>query len=284
VIYEILSQLEQDLGFQIEKYKAVHGGDINQAYQLSLYSGDSYFLKYNLSPDHEDIIRSEHEALILFEENKINAPKVVEYASFEDYSYLLMEFIDGTNRWTPKASKAFVNVLKKLHSIKHDKFGFHSNNRIGTLLQPNKWYDNFADYFWDSRIAYQIDIAYSQSYLQASDKYRDIYRMLQDFPKYKPCLIHGDLWSGNHIISSSAESYLIDPSISYGIPEIDLAMMQLFGGFPQEVLESYSEITGLKTGWKERLSIYQLYYLLVHLNLFCSSYLGRVMNILKKYS
>jgi len=103
------------------------------------------------------------------------------------------------------------------------------------------------------------------------------------FPDTKPSLLHGDLWSGNYLISENGTPYLIDPAVYYGHHEVDIAMTKLFGGFDSSFYGAYAESLPKVRGEKERNDIYQLYYLLVHLNLFGSSYKSSVTSILKTY-
>jgi fructosamine-3-kinase len=91
-----------------------------------------------------------------------------------------------------------------------------------------------------------------------------------------PSLLHGDLWSGNYLISSDGTPYLIDPATYYGHREVDLAMSLLFGGFPKDFYDAYFEIHPKQQGFDLRVKLYQLYYLLVHLNLFGRSYYASV--------
>jgi fructosamine-3-kinase len=102
-------------------------------------------------------------------------------------------------------------------------------------------------------------------------------------PEERPSLIHGDLWNGNYLIAKEGKPVLIDPAVSYGIREMDLAMMHLFGGFSEEVYNVYHELSPLQAGWQDRTSLWQLYYLLVHLNLFGSGYLSQVQTAIKRY-
>jgi fructosamine-3-kinase len=91
-------------------------------------------------------------------------------------------------------------------------------------------------------------------------------------PKEKPALLHGDLWSGNVISDEKGAPVWIDPAVYYGHREMDLAMMKLFGGFSEAVFSTYQEHFPLEANWQERIPYHQLYPLLVHLNLFGSSY------------
>jgi len=103
------------------------------------------------------------------------------------------------------------------------------------------------------------------------------------FPKEKPSLIHGDLWSGNLMCGKGQIPYLIDPAIYYGNREIDIAMTQMFGGFNDEYLRFYNELFPLEKGWKERISIHNLYPNLVHLNLFGRSYLYGIERVINRF-
>lgn len=86
------------------------------------------------------------------------------------------------------------------------------------------------------------------------------------------------------MVSDNGEAVLIDPAVAFAPREMDLAMMMLFGGFPNEVFDVYNSIFKIESGWRERISLWQLYYLLVHLNLFGMGYLGKVKSIVSKYS
>jgi fructosamine-3-kinase len=110
-----------------------------------------------------------------------------------------------------------------------------------------------------------------------SKKLEDIYS------EEKPSLLHGDLWSGNLMVSSKGSPCIFDPAVYYGHREMDLAMMSLFGGFGNYWVEAYNEIYPLENGWEERLVIGQLYPLMVHVNLFGGTYARSVESILQKF-
>ena len=99
----------------------------------------------------------------------------------------------------------------------------------------------------------------------------------------KPALLHGDLWSGNYLISESGTPYLIDPAVYYGDGLVDIAMSKLFGGFGHDFYSAYHEVISKPEAYEERIDLYQLYYLLVHLNLFGASYRSGVLRILSRY-
>lgn len=102
-------------------------------------------------------------------------------------------------------------------------------------------------------------------------------------PITRPALLHGDLWGGNRLIDTGGTNWLIDPACFWGHPEVDLAMMQLFGGFGPECLAAYREAAPLADGWRERVAWYQLAPLLVHAILFGGGYGDAAMRALTRY-
>src|SRR5690554_6237588 len=99
----------------------------------------------------------------------------------------------------------------------------------------------------------------------------------------EPSILHGDLWGGNYLISMDKTPYLIDPAVYYGHSMVDVAMRQLFGSFSVEFYNSYHKIIEKPNYYTEQIDLYQLYYLLVHLNLFGKGYYSSVSTILSKY-
>lgn len=276
--------LSRNLGFRISSIQTVSGGDINHDFRILVEGeAEAYFLKYNSSDGHQDIIGAEAKALELFSEHNIKSPKVIDYASDCEGSYLVMEYINSEKKWNPASIESFAKALASLHKVKNSHYGLSYNNRIGSLYQANKWCKSFSDYYWQTRLFPQLELAHSNNYLKSPYEFEYMRVRLEEFPTDSPSLIHGDLWSGNYLMDSSNEAYLIDPSISYGHREMDLAMMDLFGGFPEAVFDAYHTELAIHNSWKDRKDIFQLYYLLVHLNLFGISYLSQVDSILRKY-
>ena len=133
--------------------------------------------------------------------------------------------------------------------------------------------------FQEPQLRMAVDSGYSFSGLEKALRH-----IAESIPKESPSLIHGDLWGGNYLVSKHGNPVLIDPAVAYAPREMDLGMMKLFGGFSSEVFTLYNEIFPLTKGWEERIPLWQLYYLLVHLNLFGSGYLSRVRDILGRYT
>ena len=279
---DLIERIEDNLSIKIDQTISVHGGDISQSFALKANNGSRYFLKYNDSDQHDLIMSSERTALKLWDKNAIKSPQLIFHFMGTGYSAILLEYIDIHKSWNSKSIENFVNALVHMHSIHNHSYGFHETNCIGSLKQINQWYDRFEDYYWDSRIKAQIILANAKGYLDPVENYEFLYERFSEFPLEPASLIHGDLWSGNYIQDESSNIYFIDPSISYGKREMDLAMMQLFGGFPDKIFEVYNDKLPLAGGWRSRTPFFQLYYLLVHLNLFGTGFLSSVKSILEK--
>jgi len=162
-------------------------------------------------------------------------------------------------------------------------YGWHEDNYIGSLVQQNTRHTTWEDFFINCRITPLVKLLYdagiySSKDLTLTDNFckhgKDI------FPKEKPCLLHGDLWSGNFMITNKGEPVLIDPAVYCGHREMDIGMTKLFGGFDNLFYQSYNEVYPLEHGWKERLAFAQLYPLLVHAVLFGGHYIEQTRTII----
>ncbi|GAB3926567.1 fructosamine kinase family protein [Mucilaginibacter myungsuensis] len=265
--------------------KPVSGGSINQAYYLATLSGE-YFIKFNSANRFPLMFQREQEGLsAIASTNMIAVPQVIAAGELEDDAFLLMEWIPAgiSNK---KSQTTFGEQLAQMHRHSSSSFGFDADNYMGSLPQSNKRHTNWSDFFRDERLTPMLNIANRKGYLTFNDNHNveQIYKKLGEiFPEEPPALIHGDLWSGNYIISKSGKPYLIDPAVSYGHREFDIAMTTLSGGFDRAFYEAYHATYPLQPGWQERLELYNLYPLLLHLNLFGAGYLGQVRQAIATY-
>ncbi|GAA4478993.1 fructosamine kinase family protein [Enteractinococcus fodinae] len=99
-------------------------------------------------------------------------------------------------------------------------------------------------------------------------------------PEEPPTVVHGDLWAGNRMVDAAGTSWLIDPSCHWGHREQDIAMMHLFGGFGPAVMTGYTDEFPLADGWQQRIPVFQLVPLLVHVLLFGAGYAASTMRAL----
>ena len=261
------------------------GGDISESRLLKSERG-SFFLKYHDGPQAVLLLETEAQGLDLLRGcSPIRIPEVLSQGVIGRHAYLLLEFVESG--WANNAFwESFGAALAQLHRNSATQFGLDHDNFIGSLPQCNGQMDNWTDFYRDRRLGPQAQLAHKQGLLQPSDMKQldQLYKQLPEvIPAEAPALIHGDLWSGNYLISTTQAPVLIDPSVSFAHREMDLAMSRLFGGFDWRFYRSYEEASPLSPGFEARLPIYQLYYLLVHVNLFGESYLRSVRDILSKY-
>lgn len=261
-----------------EKAIPIGGGDINQAYRVTDGKRD-YFLKYHPRMS-ADFFLAEIDGLKELS-NVVRVPKVYQHGSIDDSAFLLMEWIEPGEG----DQKDLAHELNKIHGIKKKTFGYKRNNFMGLLPQINNSMDDWWSFYFTNRIEIQIKIANGRNHW--TDHREKNYQLFKEYVyqkwgtmSFEPVLLHGDFWSGNTFFDTQGQPVFVDPAVSYGHREMDIAMSQLFGGFRQEFIDHYQKIMPMWTGWQDRLPIYQLYYLLVHLNMFGESYGEAVDRIL----
>ena len=282
---ESKDRLEQVLGTRILSWQAVSGGDIARAYLLET-AEDRLFCKFMSGNAGLSMLRAEKAGLDhIRTTGTVKAPKVFFCQELVDEACLGMEFIASKS---PSADEMRLlgEQLACMHQNTDSAFGYTSDNYIGSLPQSNKQHSSWLSFYVNERLMPQFKLALSRNRLQHAEV-PEVSELMEKLRPYlqreQPGLLHGDLWSGNYLISSAGEPYLIDPAVYFGDPAVDLAMSRLFGGFGPEFYEGYASQGTVFPNEHERTDIYQLYYLLVHLNLFGRSYYVSVKNILRKY-
>lgn len=270
---------------KIISISGVGGGSINHTYHLKTKHGD-FFVKYNHASRYPEMFGKEAKGLkLLGEPGIIRVPNVLLFDEDKELAFLLLEYIksvaEAKDFWDDFGKK-----LASLHNVKSDKFGLDHDNYMGSLHQYNSFHEDWTEFFIMERLERQIKLAREDGSIGRADvlAFERLYKRLDDiFPPTQPSLLHGDLWSGNFMVDSSGLACLIDPAVYYGHPEIDIAMSTLFGGFSNRFYEAYNRHNPLENGWHERLSIYNLYPLMVHVNLFGGGYLGSVQQTLRRF-
>ena len=265
----------------------VHGGDINEAFAVTLDDGFTLFMKRNRKSALAGFEAEADGLHAIRETGAIGVPGVLGIGTDGGYSFLLLTYArEGVrirNYWD-----TFAEELAAMHRSETDQtvgYGFTEDNWIGARKQVNTPCDSWIAFFRDCRLRPQFDAA--EKYFSGTD-HRKIRYLLEHLDRYltepgKPSLVHGDLWAGNVITGPDGKGWLIDPAVYYGHPEADLAMTELFGGFGQSFYKTYMEISGLAYGYPDRRDLYNLYQLLNHLNMFGSGYLPSVRTIINRY-
>ena len=274
----------------------VYGGDINETCRLSLSDGTNVFLKCN-RPENLSFFRAEARGLeALRETHTIGVPQALALGTDteQNTAFLLMEYLDAAPRirryWEVFGRELALLHLKEPAGLSDPDrslpFGFESDNYIGASPQKNTPKESWVSFFRDCRLSPQINMA--GHYLDSRTR-RQCIRLLDHLdsllaePK-QPSLIHGDLWSGNAGCGPDGKAWIFDPAAYVGHFEAELAMTELFGSNPPAFYAAYSEVNPIDSSYKDRRDLYNLYHLLNHLNLFGSSYLGSVLQILKRYA
>lgn len=279
----VRDRCEDLLGSPIRQVSHLGGGDINQARLLETRSG-RYFLKMNTLPVSLDMFQTEAAGLKRIQETKtIRSPQVLGCEQTDGAAFLLLEFIESGRR-SPAFWTAFGASLAEMHRAPQPAFGLSFDNYIGSLPQANPEMERWPAFYQRARLEPQLQMALDANRLDARDRmqFDRLFQKLPDLlPDEPPSLIHGDLWSGNFLAGANEEGVLIDPAVCCAHREMDIAMSKLFGGFAPGFYEAYHATYPLLPGWEERVPLYQLYCLLVHVNLFGGGYVGSVRQILQ---
>jgi fructosamine-3-kinase len=279
--------LESSLGSAPRSCRRLSGGDINDAFEVRLDDARSVFVKTN---EHAppDMFPAEARGLgFLAEAKALRIPEVLAVSSATDaVHFLALEFV-------PQGSPARAHDevlgrgLAALHRFGAPRFGLDHHNFIGSLPQSNRAHARWAEFYEKERLAPQLERAVSNGRAGAAMRrgFERLFARLTGLvgPEEPPSRLHGDLWGGNLHTDERGAPCLVDPAAYGGHREIDLAMMRLFGGFGERVFASYAEAFPLAPGASERVPLYQLYPLMVHVNLFGGGYGASVERILAKY-
>lgn len=283
----IQSHLLSEHGIRLSGAKPVSGGDINQVALLTAHDGRQYFIKYNRGDSAAGMLRTEALGLqALGEPGVIAVPEVIAQGSAPGgWAWLLLEYI-APGHQNRAFWECFGQSLAALHEQSAAQYGLDHDNYIGSLPQSNTRYDTWVEFYAETRLRPQMRMAIAQKQLTAADERRLealCNRLPSICPEEPPALIHGDLWGGNFLCNTHSLPVLIDPAACYAHREMDLAMSRLFGGFDPVFYESYETARPIAPGFEERIEVYQLYYLLVHVNLFGGGYAGSARRILERW-
>jgi fructosamine-3-kinase len=270
----------------IASARGLSGGDINRAYEVVLLDGRRLFVKANdRSP--RGMFAAEARGLRwLAEAGALRIPEVVAVAAPDDAQQFLVLELVATGAPARDFDEKLGRGLAALHRRGAPGFGLDHDNFIGSLPQANAAAGSWPEFFRARRLEAQLRLAADNG--RASSRMREgferLFRVLDELcgPAEPPARLHGDLWGGNLLCDDRGAPCLIDPAVYGGHREIDLAMMRLFGGFGARVFDAYHEAWPLADGHQDRVSLYQLYPLMVHVNLFGGSYVGSVEAALER--
>jgi len=280
--------VEAALGARITSSAPVSGGDINAAFEARLDDGRRVFLKTNERADPAMFPAEARGLRWLAEARVLRVPEVIAVSrgDADAPAFLVLEHIAPAR---PRAhfDEELGRGLAALHRFGAPSFGLDHDNFIGRLPQSNEPCATWADFYRSRRLEAQLALAERGGLADLSLRrsFDALFTRLSDLvgPPETPSRLHGDLWGGNLHVDEQGAPCIIDPAVYGGHREMDLAMMKLFGGFGGAVFAAYAEAYPLAAGHEERVSLYQLYPLLVHVNLFGQSYLSSVRRALARH-
>ncbi len=281
------ARVEAELAQPVTSATPLSGGDINDAFELGLADGQSVFLKTNAGAPLTMFAAEARGLEFLRQARALRIPRVIAASTeTERPSFLLLEFIRSA-----RPRRGFDDELGRglaaLHKSGAPSFGFAEPNFIGRLPQPNRPHPTWVEFYRAERLEPQLRsaLASGRAPTALARDFERLYRVLPELlgEAEPPARLHGDLWAGNLHSDEQGAPCLIDPAAYGGHREMDLAMMQLFGGFAPRVFSAYDEAFPLSSGHRERVQLCQLYPLMVHVNLFGGSYLESVRRALSTY-
>jgi protein-ribulosamine 3-kinase len=260
--------------FAVHTYRPVGGGCINRCYCVE-GNGQRYFVKLN-EAETAEMFAAEAEALnALHATATVRVPVPVCHGTAGTSAYLALEYLELIPEGA-SAAETLGTQLARLHRHSGSHYGWHRDNTIGSTPQINTPNDDWLFFWRERRLGYQLRLAAQQGYGGALQRRGE--RLLNDLGRVlaghapPPSLLHGDLWSGNHAALRDGRPVIFDPACYYGDREADLAMTELFGGFSSGFYAAYRDHYPLDEGYRLRKTLYNLYHVLNHLNLFGGGY------------
>ncbi len=260
--------------FRIARQLDSAGGCINRSLVLQGQDGRRFFVKLNQAA-RLSMFEAEAAGLVeLGAAEVLRIPLPLTHGLAAGQSFLVIEWLDlgraGNPAWAQLGEQ-----LARLHGKSWRAFGWYRDNTIGSTPQVNSETLDWVEFYRDQRLQPQLELAARNGAAMRllNDADRLLSRLGEFFPGYQPqaSLLHGDLWSGN-VGFCAAVPVLFDPAVYYGDRESDLAMTELFSGFPSAFYAAYQAAWPLDKGYAIRKSLYQLYHLLNHFNLFGEAY------------
>jgi len=273
----------------ISHVEVIHGGCINSTFKIAASSNAHFFLKSNAQAP-EGMFEAETEGLeAILQTSSIRCPRPLAISD-SDFSpaFLILEFIRSAPQ-SAKFAELLGRGLAQMHRSTADRFGFENDNYIGSSPQCNEWSAAWPEFFARARLGFQLKLLQKKGRATGELEQR-LTKLIEKLPDLigrhnpPPSLLHGDLWGGNVISDESGAPVIIDPAVYYGDREVDLAMTELFGRFDPAFYAAYREAYPLPDGYDLRRDVYNLYHLMNHLLIFGLSYMGGLMDILRRYT
>ncbi len=282
----LITSLAEVLGeaVAVSRISRVAGGDINTCFLLESNRG-AFFVKTSAHRQAAAMFRAEIENLnaLIGAVHDFRVPAPVTQGWANDQAYLVIQALDfgKTQDWF-----TFGRELARLHRTSSDCFGWNADNFIGLTRQINRRSKDWRNFWWECRLLPQLESACQNGFEQPLIGFKRSLQSASDTllagHHPAPALLHGDLWYGNTgFCREGRQPALFDPACYYGDRETDIAMSELFGGFPDEFYRAYQQSWPMDAGYIQRKPLYNLYHLLNHLNLFGKGYLQQCIAVIR---
>jgi len=270
--------VHEQLGTAVAALRPVGGGCIHRAWALELADGRRLFAKTN-DARQLPLLDAEADGLTALAAAAAGDPVVplpLHWGERDGQALLLLEWLplaQGPDSGWWDLGAALARLHRRSLEQADGRFGWHRDNVIGAGPQPNGWRRRWGAFFAEQRLGAQLAWA-----ARSGRRLEGAEALLAQVPQWleghgaQPCLVHGDLWSGNAALLEDGRGALFDPAVYRGDREVDLAMAQLFGGFPEAFFAGYAATWPLPADHQRRVELYNLYHLLNHANLFGGNY------------
>lgn len=268
--------------YTVREQRSVGGGCINSAYRVS-DGRRSLFVKLNEASS-LDMFEAEQAGLLaLAQTESIRVPRPLTSGVAANQAYLVMEDLDLSGRADPVR---LGHQLAAMHGAGGDHFGWQRDNTIGATPQPNPRSFDWVEFYGRHRLGFQLDLAARHGHggvlQRKGEQVAEHFAALFSGYAPVPSLLHGDLWGGNVGGAADGTPAIFDPAVYYGDREADIAMTELFGGFGRDFYAAYDEAWPRDSGYTVRRTLYNLYHILNHLNLFGAGYAGQAESMMDR--
>lgn len=282
----LIQHLKQTTGRDLQNHRLarVGGGDINTAFRLQA-TGIDWFIKLNRSSLLNMFAAEAAGLQELASLRQVKVPQVVLFGEHDNHAYLLLEY-EALGSLRGDSASRFGCQLARLHRQPQAYFGWHIDNTIGSTPQHNDRRNDWVDFWQQQRLSKQLQFAAENGFTGSLQTHG--LKLMEKLPAFftrhwpHPSLLHGDLWGGNAASDSQGNPIMFDPACYYGDRETDIAMTELFGGFGPNFYSAYNDEYPLDPDYNTRKTLYNLYHILNHLNLFGGGYLGQANNMIDR--
>lgn len=266
--------------YTIKSKTPVEDGETHQAWVID--DGKiPVFVKVN-DKSYRSLFRTEADQLELLAKcGAVRTPRVYGVGCAENHSFILLEHLDLQPLPDSKMAELGAQLATLHTSGSNQEYGLDYDTWLGSVYQPNLWAKNWATFFSESRIGWQLQLCKEKGI--EFGQFEDIISSVSfHLAKYQPvpALLHGAFYHKNIGLSDN-EIVLFDPACYWGDAECDLALFELFTPLPTALYQAYNGINPIDKGYQQRKSIYQLYYLLNFSHRFGGNYIEQAADLIK---